>query len=59
MSEKKLEQIISSLYRGPKLGENHTGTIRIAGYKDIWVAMTHPKAAKGTNPVIPTMIRQI
>jgi hypothetical protein len=31
--------------------QKHTGSIRIAGYRDKWVAMTHPNAASGASPV--------
>ena len=35
--------------------QEHTGIIRIAGYRDKCVAMTHPKAARGANPVVSTV----
>lgn len=31
--------------------QQHTGIIRIAGYRDKCVAITHPKAATGASPV--------
>ena len=31
--------------------QHRTGIIRIAGYRDKCVAMTHPKAASGASPI--------
>lgn len=42
--------MLQMLYNGFK--QEHTGIIRIAGYRDKCVAITHPKAASGASPVV-------
>lgn len=47
---KDLQIMLKMLYNEFK--QHHTGIIRIAGYRDKCVAMTHPKAANGASPVV-------
>jgi len=47
---KDFQIMLKMLYNGFK--QQHTGIIRMAGYRDKCVAMTHPKAANGASPVV-------